>query len=130
MWVVTSCTAAHDCKLQALVLLSKLPFCSVHDALDVIQSSCSVGALKAYKRSLELHRQLALDGAPQENGDAPDSQAAAVPARLLNNAAVVHMACGKQREALDLLIEASQVPSHFHATADRMRLARCWCHAV
>jgi len=67
---------------------------------------CCSGALKAYKKSLELHRQLA-QGAPQENGHS--SGAAKVPSRLLNNAAVVHMACGRQREALDLAVEASQV---------------------
>jgi len=67
---------------------------------------CCSGALKAYKKSLELHRQLA-QGAPQENGHS--SGAAKVPSRLLNNAAVVHMACGRQREALNLAVEASQV---------------------
>ena len=67
------------------------------------------GALKAYKKSLDLHKQLAQENSPQENGHVPEAAAPNVPARLLNNAAVVHMACGKQREALDLLIQASKV---------------------
>lgn len=76
--------------------------------VDVYRGACWSGALKAYKKSLELHRQLA-KSAPQENGHAPESPPATVPSRLLNNAAVVHMACGKQREALNLAVEASQV---------------------
>lgn len=67
------------------------------------------GALKAYKKSLELYRQLAEEDAPQENNHAPEGQPATVSARLLNNAAVVHMACGKHKEALELVVEASQV---------------------
>ena len=66
------------------------------------------GALKSYKKSLELHKQLT-QHAPQENGNATESSHAGIPARLLNNAAVVFLACGKQREALDLVIEATQV---------------------
>ncbi|DBA73696.1 TPA: hypothetical protein ACH3X2_009676 [Trebouxia sp. C0005] len=72
---------------------------------ELLAATDPSGALKAYKKSLELHRQLA-QSAPQENGHS--SGAARVPSRLLNNAAVVHMACGRQREALDLAVEASQ----------------------
>lgn len=68
----------------------------------MLKASCCTGALKAYKKSLDLHRQLA---AEQASGDTQ----AFIPARLLNNAAVVFLACGKQREALDLVIEATQV---------------------
>lgn len=32
-----------------------------------------------------------------------------MPARLLNNAAIVHFMCNKAKDALDLLVEASQV---------------------
>ena len=67
------------------------------------------GALKAYKKSLELHRQLAQENRPQENGHVSEEPVSNVPARLLNNAAVVHMACGKHREALDLLLQATRV---------------------
>ncbi|KAL3140102.1 hypothetical protein ABBQ38_004382 [Trebouxia sp. C0009 RCD-2024] len=65
------------------------------------------GALKAYKNSLDLHRQVAAEQRAQQNGNAQPAQAS-IPARLLNNAAVVFLACGKQREALDLVIEATQ----------------------
>ena len=67
------------------------------------------GALKAYTKSLDLHKQLAQENRPQENGHVPEEPVGSVPARLLNNAAVVHMACGKQREALDLLLQATKV---------------------
>lgn len=65
-----------------------------------------VGALKAYKKSLELHREQ-----PTTNGHAEGAapEAGQVPARLLNNAAIVHFMCNKAKEALDLLVEASQV---------------------
>ena len=64
--------------------------------------------MKAYKKSLDLHRQVAAEQGPQANGDTQLAQAF-IPSRLLNNAAVVFLACGKQREALDLVIEATQV---------------------
>lgn len=83
--------------------------------VDFDRGACWSGALKAYKKSLELHRQLA-KSAPQENGHVPESPPATVPSRLLNNAAVVHMACGKQREALNLAVEASQVHPGGHSS--------------
>ena len=74
----------------------------------MLKGSCCTGALKAYKKSLDLHRQVAAGQSPQENADTQLAQPF-IPARLLNNAAVVFLACGKQREALDLVIEATQV---------------------
>lgn len=68
------------------------------------------GALKAYKKSLDLHKQVAAEQGPQANGDTQPAQPL-IPARLLNNAAVVFLTCGKHREALDLVIEATQVSS-------------------
>ena len=76
--------------------------------ISTLEASCYTGALKAYKKSLDLHRQVAAEQNPQANGDTQPAQAF-IPARLLNNAAVVFLACGKQREALDLVIEATQV---------------------
>lgn len=72
------------------------------------EGGCCTGALKAYKNSLDLHRQVAAEQGAQQNGNAQPAQAS-IPARLLNNAAVVFLACGKQREALGLVIEATQV---------------------
>ena len=74
----------------------------------ILEATWCTGALKAYKKSLDLHRQVAVEQGPQANGDTQPTQAF-IPARLLNNAAVVFLACGKQREALDLVIEATQV---------------------
>lgn len=71
---------------------------------------CCTGALKAYKKSLDLHKQVAAEQGPQANGDTQPAPAL-IPARLLNNAAVVFLTCGKHREALDLVIEATQVSS-------------------
>lgn len=76
----------------------------------MFEGFCCTGALKAYKKSLDLHKQVAAEQGPQANGDTQPAQTL-IPARLLNNAAVVFLTCGKHREALDLVIEATQVRS-------------------
>lgn len=83
-------------------------FAIIHGKLVEGEGTCCTGALKAYKNSLDLHRQVAAEQRTQESGDSQPAQAV-IPARLLNNAAVVFLACGKQREALDLVREATQV---------------------
>ena len=61
--------------LQPLSLQPKL--------LEAVTSSdmlCMLpGALKAYKKSLNLHKQLAQEDSPQENGHVPEAAAPNVP---------------------------------------------------
>ncbi len=90
--------------------------CATRQRADTLFFSHSLsyptGALKAYDKAIELHRRasrarpLANDFGGAENG-APTPPA--VPVRLLNNAAVLHLRYGNLPAALPLIEEAVEV---------------------
>lgn len=72
---------------------------------------CVAGALKAYDKAIELHRRAAR-ARPLTNGFGEDggaSEPPAVPMRLLNNAAVLHLRYGNLTAALPLMEQAVEV---------------------
>lgn len=62
---------------------------------------CPSGALKAYNKAIEIKR-----GAAAGNGSA--NGVVQLPARLLNNAAVLHLRAGDSQAAYDLMAQAVQ----------------------
>lgn len=146
-WIAFPAAPIHE---HAQDFMWHCPLGAVDAAIDTVHAA---GALKAYATSLELHRQAqgqraaaaarrakraqdqsaALDNGHAHAPDVVDT-VEGVPARLLNNAAVLHMRAGHTAEALALLAEAMQV-SNVHcaspscaALTGRALLAACPAH--
>lgn len=68
---------------------------------DLLSSLEPAGALKAYNKAIEIKRAAAAGNGSANGG-------AQLPARLLNNAAVLHLRAGNSQAAYDLMAQAMQ----------------------